>query len=537
MLSTVDQKDRVWLAALICLVVFFTSLPYLIGLADGSQQWQFSGFIFGVDDGNSYLAKMLRGDAGEWLFRTPYTAAQQRGIIAYLPYLILGKLTSPPGQHLQLVALYHLYRLVGILFLIRVLYSFSNRFLEETWLKRWALILMVAGGGLGWLAVATGWFDWLEWLPLSFYSPETFGFLAVYGIPHLVFSRGFLIWGLLHILDGKGIQSGLKAGALWIIMALFQPLNMVVGWAVTAGYLLWITWKNWFIREADQAAGSLWKQRASSLLWTWIITAPVIVYYGLLTRKGLSAGWQTQNILFSPGWGEYALAYGLMVPYIAAFLIRRKGNFSEGEWLLICWSALIPLLVNLPVNFQRRLAEGAWLALVILGVKSLEGVADQKKSFWSLGWLLSLPVVLFLLIGGISNAAATDRPIYLPREQIQTFEVLRKDAGPDDVVLSAYATGNALPAWVPVYVVLGHPVETINFQHTEQQVVAYYRGEMNEQEQKQLLQAYSVDYVILGPEERELADDDKLSLVCLDKINGGTYQLFRVTCDLDRVKP
>jgi len=78
-----------------------TMLPYLLGYASQGDAWRFTGFVFGVEDGNSYIAKMLSGSAGAWLFRTPYTPEAQRGVLAFLPYILLGKLASPPGLHEQ----------------------------------------------------------------------------------------------------------------------------------------------------------------------------------------------------------------------------------------------------------------------------------------------------------------------------------------------------------------------------------------------------------------------------------------------------
>ena len=49
------------------------------------SDWRFTGFFIGVEDGNSYIAKMLSGTAGNWIFRTPYTAYPQNGFLAFLP--------------------------------------------------------------------------------------------------------------------------------------------------------------------------------------------------------------------------------------------------------------------------------------------------------------------------------------------------------------------------------------------------------------------------------------------------------------------
>jgi hypothetical protein len=112
--------ERRWVVVFALSIMLITTLPYFLGYSveinDPQHAWRFTGFIFGVEDGNSYIAKALTGTFGAWLFRTPYTVIPQNGVIAFLPYLLLGKLVSAPGMHDQLVVLFHLFRfLAGIM--------------------------------------------------------------------------------------------------------------------------------------------------------------------------------------------------------------------------------------------------------------------------------------------------------------------------------------------------------------------------------------------------------------------------------------
>jgi hypothetical protein len=54
-----------------------------------------------------------------------------------------------------------------------------------------ALVLATVGGGLGWIVTFTG------TLPPDFYIPEGFGFLIIFGLPHLALARAALLGGLL----------------------------------------------------------------------------------------------------------------------------------------------------------------------------------------------------------------------------------------------------------------------------------------------------------------------------------------------------
>ena len=100
------RQERRWCGAYSLVLILATTLPVWIAFRHAGSEWRFSGFLFAVEDGNSYIAKMQLGAAGAWLFRSPYTAMPQRGVIAFLPYLLLGKLAASPETHLQLVLLF-----------------------------------------------------------------------------------------------------------------------------------------------------------------------------------------------------------------------------------------------------------------------------------------------------------------------------------------------------------------------------------------------------------------------------------------------
>ena len=189
-----SKRERNWILTASVILLFITTVPYIYAYSQ-NDQYKFTGFLFGVEDGNSYIAKMLQGAEGEWLFRSPYTTVEQRGFLAFVPYMLIGKLTSESGQHDQLVFLFHAFRwLTGIL-LIFVTYLLCAQFITSITLRRMATLIAVAGGGSGWFALLDPG-HLIFGIPLEVYSPETFGFLSLFGLPHLLAARAFLLLGL-----------------------------------------------------------------------------------------------------------------------------------------------------------------------------------------------------------------------------------------------------------------------------------------------------------------------------------------------------
>src|SRR5262245_32821888 len=91
--------SREWRRVLLYAVflALFTSIPYWLAwrAADTSGDHIFSGFLFGADDGHSYIAKMRLGAQGQWNFYLFYTAEEHDSAgLFFLPYIIPGQIVG-----------------------------------------------------------------------------------------------------------------------------------------------------------------------------------------------------------------------------------------------------------------------------------------------------------------------------------------------------------------------------------------------------------------------------------------------------------
>jgi hypothetical protein len=539
--GTIARMEWRWVWIYATLVMLVTTIPYLAGYASQTEAWRFTGFVFGVEDGNSYIAKMLSGEAGDWLFRTPYTAEPQRGVLAFLPYTLLGKLASPPALHEQLVALFHMFRILAGILEILATYQFLAFFIRPTVLRRAGLVLATLGGGLGWLLILFGKDTLFGSLPLDFYSPETFGFLALYGLPHLALARACLLWGLLTYLKSMqrparpAISDIGRLNLYWSLVALAQPLTGVI-----LGFVLGLHWATLAIRLAWQKSkmglSDNWRLlRSTGLIAAGgILPVPFLIYNALaFNLDPFLKRWTGQNIITSPHPVHYLLAYGLVIPFAIIGARKLLHDRPWDGWLLAAWALAIPFLAYAPFNLQRRLPEGAWVALVILLVKSFESEVDRvtRRSAWGINLLtaFSLPSTLFLLIGGLFTAIRPMIPVFRPVDEVTVFEQLEASAHPGDVVLSSYDTGNALPAWAPVRVVVGHGPESVGLADLLPKVQRFYSVEADDDERQRWMMELDIRYVFYGPSEAELGgwqpgDATYLQLA----LKSGEYQVYQV---------
>jgi len=525
-----SQSEKSWVYRFSLVMLLITSIPYAAGYWLQGSNWQFTGFFIGVEDGNSYLAKMLIGSAGEWLFRTPYTAYPQTGFLAFLPYLLLGKLAAAPGLHDQLAVLFQGFRWAGGFLMILATYQWLAFFVEYPRLRRLGTALGVAGGGLGWLAFAGLQPVWGERIPLEMYSPETFGFLSLFTLPHLALGRALLLWGLLAYWQGYRAAVSrrrmLGNGMLWLGLGLMQPLTVLIGWMLLGLDLM----VRFVLFRMGRKQNIQWKMGLVNGAVMVACSAPLVAYtaFSFLSDPFLKI-WSQQNIILSPPPIDYFLAYGLILPFLF-FGARRVWHEGRPEGLvLIAWVLLLPVLAYFPYNLQRRLPEGLWLALLAI---AMVGLGLLRPRWARAGrWLLisSFVMTVVLFAGSLMSVFQVRSPVYRPVDEVNAFQYLSALPARFPVVLAAYDTSNALPAWAPAHTLIGHGPESIHLKEIQPRVEAFFQSETAATVRTALINEFHIQYVVWGPAERDMGSWDPAESPQLTRIyQNTTYQIFEV---------
>lgn len=478
------NKERQWLLIWSAFLIVLTTVPILIGfdLARGTS-FQFSGFLFGVEDGNSYIAKMLSGSAGDWLFRTPYSAYPQNGFLAFLPYYLLGKLAHTPELHLQLISIFQIFRWVGILFLITETYRFAKIFIPSSNLAKIAVIISSVGGGLGWLVIL-----FYGRLPLEFYSPEAFGFLSIFGLPHLLFARGLMLRAFRMLLqpgiDIFQLDRRVSAGIYLLLAGFFQPLIIPLAWMIIFA---------WKLAEFLKFRKILLMVTIKENLFFFLIPFPFFAYntYMFIFDPYLSA-WEGQNIIKSPPPIDFLWAYGIGFLCLV-FVMWKWRSEIQRKIFLLSWAILLPVLVYFPINLQRRLSDGYW---VILSIFISIIIGKIKKPTWrNLVIVFTCLSTIFLYSGSLLSVTNLHQPIYQPLSVIETVQAIGEDCEKKDVVLAPYDISNVLPAYIPVRVITGHGPESKNLDQIQKFVTQFFDQE-NLSSNDQFLKQFWVRYII-----------------------------------------
>jgi len=319
-------------------------------------------------------------------------------------------------------------------------YYFAAWFTPRGAGRRLSFWLVAVGSGLGWLAALTGWADRLG-LPLDFYSPEAFAFHLLFGLPHLSLTLTLLLWAVLWQLwawqNGQWRYVFLSGLAL-LAMSFVGVFYLVsVGAALTAGWLAYL-WAGRRNEHPWQSGLRKVGMMASALL----MPLPVLFYNGyvFLTNPVFKL-WAAQNLILSPSPAQYGLAFCLwLIP--AAVAVPRIWREQNPRWLmLVGWVLLLPILVYLPFNLQRRLIMGGQIPLALLaaqGVWSWAGGSTRRWRFGAVGLvvLLSLSNVMILTGAGLT-VAQRQPPVFQAGAVVSAADWLAEVASADEVVLAA----------------------------------------------------------------------------------------------------
>jgi len=188
------------------------------------------------------------------------------------------------------------------------------------------------------------------------------------------------------------------------------------------------------------------------------------------------------------------------------------------------WISLFLAMVYGPIAFQRRLNIAFMVPLIVVCMKWLQDYVQEKQFTTITKKLLTATLILIASITSIQEYILAfhckiipDRLTHFDRKKIAFVEKENIDAfsaihlnGKKGAVLSGLQSGNIIPRYTGLPVVLGAGCQTENFLEMRDNVAAFYSGAMTPREQQKFLTERHVVYILYGPEEREF---DKLGSV------------------------
>lgn len=506
-----------WAVAVGLAALLLAELPYwLAGLSD-AQGVVFGGMIWAAHDEAQYAAAMHEGAASaSWLIHDHLTSEPHGPALIYTAYVGLGKLAAALG--VNFAQAFHAAGVVARAALLAALYAWCAAVLPSVAQRRLAFVLAVFASGCGVLLgvplQATG----LRSLGQSveMYLPEYSTFLTLFTAPHLMLALALILLCArcyLGAWERGGARWALLAGLATTGLGLANPFSLVTVCAAIAAHLALM-----LVRERRLPRGA-----ALAALAVFLAAAPFAAY-GLATFVrdpfwGVVYG--SQNTQPTPPPGELALGLSavLVLALVGALTFVRRA--TPAAWLVLAWIGVSLVLVELPLNSQRRFAFGLHPMLAVLAAAGLEPLLRRLRDplvtppgprrallVAGLGMALftSSLVVYAVIVGTLANPGASMAGHYLfqPAALKDVAERLAPLVGPDDVVLAETRTGNYLAGRIDGRVYAGHWTATVRLAEKEAALARFYRGEGGAAARRAFLANNRVRYVVYGPHERAL---------------------------------
>lgn len=343
---------------------------------------------------------------------------------------------------------------------------------------------------------------------MDFWLLDGFTYLAALTSPHFCAAISLLLVIFLLLLkrpDGPRMLEGGLAVLASLALGLIHPYTLLVADLLPLMY--------WGIQGL----------RKHRLAWRGIVTvmamgvtqAPLLAYdLWVFRTQPIFAAWSAQNVTLSPPPLIYLGGYGVLLALGAigvVFWARRDG---QGLAFPLLWIGLVTALAHLPWNLQRRFLEGIQVPLGLLaGVGIAEGLLPQPEGQQPgrLRWL-ALTLVLALtamsnlyLTAGLATAAATRPPtLFWSADLLAGVDWLGENSSWEETVLSSFESGNLITARTGHRVVVGHWMETVNYEEKREAADRFFAAATPNSERLRLLERYGVSYVFYGPYEQAL---------------------------------
>lgn len=469
-----------------------TLLPYAYAHLTAPPGQTFMGFFFLGDDANTYLAKMREGWEGAWVWTNRYTTEASPPVYFFLWWIALGQLAAL--LHVPLLGMFHLVRVVGAFGLLYASWIFIEHFVEGAAARRFAIVFLATGLGLGYVLQALGkpvvfgaQTDTLDWR-----MPELSAFYSILALPHFVWAAAFQALGAvltLRAVERGDVRLGLLGGLAWLGEASIHPqMPILLAGAVGIAIL--------FRRPAGPAG---WM----AALVAFAVPAPYIAYsYFAFLGNPEVTRWSSQWRNNLPP-DVVSLAMALLPQLVlAAFaiplLLRRR---SRNDVFLLAWLVLLAVILWLPNpagNLRRRFFDGVYLPLVVMAARGMYEVLLPRLRGRARGLVpfayasFATIASCFLLLGPFLVAGQGEYS--LPTADYRAIQWL--GGRPAGVVLSSSRLGLYIPAYTPDTVYVGQYSETYNWSRKTVEV----HGLMNGQgDIANWARDHSIRYVVWSP--------------------------------------
>ncbi len=503
----------IWIFALI--VALVTSLPYLVGQLNTPEGWEYSGVAtlptgtqFDVD---SHLSKMWQGSRGEWAYHLLFTHEAHPGLpLVQSFYILLGVIAHLTSFSLPLV--FHIARFLLTVGMVLAIWAFARHFFEkpsERWLVTLFGTLVV---GCSWLLLIVSPDMTAQVGPIEFWLIDAFNLLGALYMPH--FAAAIILQIVIVLSYEHWVREHHNRSLVVLTIALALEA-IVQPYVILLMIPLLVLLTSYYVFSAKRLT-------FKTALWLMIpfgIHAGLVLYqYVVLNSDPVWASFTAQNITLSPSVTYYLLGYLPFLIPIALGLNRFMGDVADDRWWMpILWVALVAMLLYAPFPTQRRYLLGVQTPLAGMAAFGWSRVIlprfkVRRRPLISIVYFVVASVALLAVIAAnvvsLSNPQKSLSAFYQP-DEVQGFAWLRNHTVANDLVVTTFdqsgkGSGGKVVAATGLRVLLGHWIETANFEVKMDQIKRFYDVATPDDWRQAFLKEINARYIWYDDSARQL---------------------------------
>jgi hypothetical protein len=420
--------------------------------------------------------------------------------------------------------MFQLLRIVATTLFLLLTYRICSWFFEDVWMRRTAFFLIIFASGFGWILVLLKYIQGLADppLPLLLFVSEPNTFFNILAFPHFIAAALYIfIFDLLLRGQAKGqLRYATLAGFVALFLGWQHAYDLVLVYGILGGYTLLTLLRDrripFYLIKSGFIIGliSWWPA-----LYSLLLTSLDPLWKEVLAQFD-NAGVFTPNPFLLP------ILLGPIL-LVALFTFIKENPFKlqgldNNALFLKAWFLFNFVLLYIPTDYQIHMLNGWQVPIAILATLGLYRyiIPFIEQAFKQRGWqgsremiergvivafmLIVIPTNIYLFFWRFIDLGRYDYPFYLHQDELAAMDWLEVNATPEDVVFSSLTTGQYIPTLAGTYAFLAHWAQTIDFYGKSAVVETFFNETTDDHFRQQILQEYSVDYVLYGPAEREL---------------------------------
>ena len=542
----------VW--SVIAVMLLVTTVPVIYAYVSAPAGLHYMGIMVNTQDHTQYFSWM-REFTTSFLSANKLTPEPNKPVFFNLLWFVLARVGALLRTDFSTTyrIMFEVMRVAAITLFLSLVYRMCAWFFEDVTRRRTAFLITTFGSGFGWVMIAMKYTVAHGVLanPLDLFTFEGNTFYSALAAPHFLAAAIYILTFDL-MLRGEAKQQwrySVAAGLFAQFMGWQHAYDLVIVYAVLGTYVVLRTLRDrripWFTVGSVVLIGvlSVWPS-----LYSFLLTSLDPIWRKVLAQFG-NAG------VFTPPLYRLPILLGapLVLACIAVIVdvvkaVTRRSRFSQASSLptaqlspnnslfVKAWFLISFGLIYLPVDFQIHMLNGWQMPIAILATVALCNViapwlqvlqthrtetdARVKTNRWlTIAMaLLILPTNIYLLGQRFIDLHRHEAPLYLHTSELDAFKWLERTVKPDDVVLSSITLGQYVPMYTGAHAFLAHWAQTVDYFGKTKAVQTFFDASTSDADRQRILQSGSVDYVIVGPEEKKLGSFDASRSVVLRRV-------------------